>query len=48
MAYVMSLILTLISLGFVSHVEFKKWPCCHVKFKGQGPPVCLSRVGLCL
>ena len=24
------------SLGFVSHVDIKKWPCRPVNFKGQG------------
>ena len=26
------------SIGSMSHVEFKKWPCRPVEFKGQGPP----------
>ena len=25
------------SIGFMSHVDFKKWLCRHVEFKGQGP-----------
>ena len=25
------------SIGSMSHVEFKKWPCRPVEFKGQGP-----------
>ena len=25
--------------GSMSHVDFKKWPCRPVKFKGQGPHV---------
>ena len=24
-------------IGFMSHVDFKKRPCCPVRFKGQGP-----------
>ena len=34
----MSLILFLMSLGSMSHVDFKKGPCQPVEFKGQGPP----------
>ena len=37
MAHVMSLIFFPMSIGFMSHVDFKKGPCCPVKFKGQGP-----------
>ena len=25
------------SIGFMSHVDFEKWPCHPVEFKGQGP-----------
>ena len=25
------------SIGFMSHVDFEKWPCRPVEFKGQGP-----------
>ena len=37
--YVVSLILMLISLyiGFMSHVDFKKWPCRWVEFRGREP-----------
>ena len=37
MAHVMSLIFFLMSIGFMSHVDFKKGPCRPVEFKGQGP-----------
>ena len=37
MAHVMSLIFFPMSIGFMSHVDFKKRPCRPVKFKGQGP-----------
>ena len=33
----MSLILFLMSLGSMSHVDFKKGPCRPVEFRGQGP-----------
>ena len=33
----MSLIFFPMSIGFMSHVDFKKRPCCPVEFKGQGP-----------
>ena len=33
----MSLIFFLMSIGFMSHVDFKKWLCRPVEFKGQGP-----------
>ena len=33
----MSLIFFPMSIGFMSHVDFKKWPCRPVNFKGQGP-----------
>ena len=33
----MSLILFPMSIGCMSHVDFKKWPCRPVDFKGQGP-----------
>ena len=33
-------VLSLLSIGPMSHVDLKKWPCCHmhVEFRGQGPP----------
>ena len=37
MAHIMSLIFCLMSIGFMSHVNFKKRPCRPVEFKGQGP-----------
>ena len=33
----MSLIFFPMSIGSMSHVDFKKWPCRPVDFKGQGP-----------
>ena len=33
----MSLTFLPMSIGFMSHVDFKKWPCLRVDFKGQGP-----------
>ena len=33
----MSLIISLLSIGSMSHVDFKKWPCRRVEFRGQGP-----------
>ena len=47
MSHVMSLIVSPMSIGFMSHVDFKKWPCHPVEFKGQGPPRshCTSRRG---
>ena len=33
----MSLLFFPMSIGFMSHVNFKKWPCRPVDFKGQGP-----------
>ena len=36
--HVMSLIIFPVSIGFMSHVDFKKRPCRPVEFKGQGPP----------
>ena len=36
---VMSLILFPMSISSMSHVDFKKWPCRPVEFKGQGPHV---------
>ena len=33
----MSLIFFPMSIGFMSYVDFKKWLCCPVEFKGQGP-----------
>ena len=37
MAHVVSLILIFMSLGSMSHVDFKKWRCHPVDFRGQGP-----------
>ena len=37
MAHVMSLISFPMSIGFMSHVDFKKRPCRPVEFRGQGP-----------
>ena len=37
MAYVMSIVFFLMSIGSMSHVEFKKQPCRPVESKGQGP-----------
>ena len=37
MAYVMSMIFLLMSIGSMSHVDFKKWPCHPVDFRGLGP-----------
>ena len=37
MDYVMSLILFPMSKGFMSHVDFRKWPCYPIGFKGQEP-----------
>ena len=37
MTRVMSLILFLMSLGSMSHVNFKKGPCRRVEFRGLGP-----------
>ena len=34
----MSLIFFPMSIGSMSHVDFKKWLCRPVKFKGQWPP----------
>ena len=28
-----------VSIGFMSHVDLKNWPCHPVEFKGQGPSV---------
>ena len=33
----MAIIFVLMSIGSMSHVDFKKWPCYPVEFKGQGP-----------
>ena len=38
MAHVMSLIFFPMSIGFMSHVDFKKRPCHPVDCKSQGPP----------
>ena len=35
--YVMSFIISLVSIDPMSHVDFKKWPCRRVEFRGQGP-----------
>ena len=37
MARVVSVIFPLVSIGFMSPVDFKKWPCRPVDFKGQEP-----------
>ena len=37
MPHVVSLILFLMSLGSMSHVDFKKCPCRRVEFRGRGP-----------
>ena len=37
MAYVMSIVFCLMSIGSMSHVGFKKQPCRPVELKGQGP-----------
>ena len=37
-AYVMSLIFFPMSIGLMSHVNFKNRQCRPVEFKGQGPP----------
>ena len=34
---VMLFIIYLLSIGPMPHVDFKKWPCRRVKFRGQGP-----------
>ena len=34
----------LMSLSPMSHVEFKKWSCRPVDFRGQGPSLCLESV----
>ena len=33
------------SIAFMSHVDFKKWPCHPVEFKGQGAISQMGRVG---
>ena len=33
----MSVIFFLLLVSSMSHVDFKKWLCHHVDFKGQGP-----------
>ena len=35
--HVVSLIFFLMSLGYMSHVNFKKCPCCRIEFRGRGP-----------
>ena len=37
MNHVVSIIFFPMSISFMSHVDFKKWPCRPVKLKGQGP-----------
>ena len=37
MANVVSLLLIIMSLGSMSHYEFKKRPCRPVDYRGQGP-----------
>ena len=34
----MSLIFSPMSIGLMSYVDFEKWPCHPVEFKGQGAP----------
>ena len=36
MAHVVLIIFFPISISFMSHVDFKKWPCRPVESKGQG------------
>ena len=43
-----TLIILLISLGSVSHVDFKKSPCCSVEFRGQGHIYGYQGVDCCL
>ena len=38
----MSLTFFPMSIGFMSHVNFKKWLCRLIDFKGQGPLVWVS------
>ena len=40
-AYVMSFMISLLSIGSMSQVNFEKWPCHCVKFRDQGPRSCL-------
>ena len=42
MAYVMSIVFFLMSIGSMSHVEFKKQPCRPVEFNGQRPFLSLT------
>ena len=35
--HVLSLVFFPMSIGFMLYVDFKKWPCCPVESKGQGP-----------
>ena len=35
-AYVMSFMISLLSIGLMSYVDFKNWPCRRVEFKSQG------------
>ena len=37
MPYVMSLIIIPMSIGSMSHVDFKKWLCRPVEFRGKSP-----------
>ena len=37
MSYVVSLFFLAMSISPTSHVDFKKWPCRCVEFRGQGP-----------
>ena len=43
----MSLAFFPMSIGFMSHVDFKKRPCRPVEFKGQGPSSCTPCTGGC-
>ena len=39
----MSFIISLLSIGPMTHVDFKKWPCRCVEFRGQGPHKCYKQ-----
>ena len=38
-AYVMLFVFFLLSIGPMSHVDFKKYPCRRVEFRGPGHPL---------
>ena len=46
-AYVVLLMFFLMSIGSMSHVNFKKWPCSPVEFKGQGSSHSRASKSLC-